>query len=109
MVSSKKKPAKSKLGSKPEVREFTKAQAITYLKSKGKKSGRFYVNVKQLGDFDDKHHTEMNDKEYLQFIDRHAQKLREKSGVKRKETKTLTYYNLSTKDAKKKAFEKFKR
>ncbi|MFN8356303.1 MAG: hypothetical protein U0Y10_17730 [Spirosomataceae bacterium] len=62
-----------------------------------------------LGDFDDKHHTEMSDKEYLQFINRQAQKLREKSGIKKKETKTLVYYNLSSKAAKKKAFEKFKR
>jgi hypothetical protein len=28
-----------------DVREFTIAQAKAYLKQKGKKSGRFYVNV----------------------------------------------------------------
>lgn len=78
-------------------------------KPKATKATKPKATKKQLGDFDDKHHTEMTYKEYLQFVDRYAQKLREKSGVKRKETKTLTYYNLSTKDAKKKAFEKFKR
>jgi hypothetical protein len=28
-----------------EVRKFTEAEAKAYLKQKGKKSGRFYVNV----------------------------------------------------------------
>lgn len=64
---------------------------------------------KALGDFEDQHHTEMDGPTYLRFIDKVALKMRIKSGGKTTKTVVQTTYNLSIKEAKRKAFQKYKR